>query len=96
MNRLNSQERSGDQRTDDQDAGYPAHDSGDRQCRGRNGYDHAQRQFTVVDITIEEAATEDLETLQLLIQSAFNDASVKLQQKLQDEGLKAVSMMGQS
>ncbi len=52
--------------------------------------------FTVVDITIEEAATEDLETLQLLIQSAFNDASAKLQQKLQDEGLKAVSMMGQS
>jgi DNA-binding YbaB/EbfC family protein len=52
--------------------------------------------FTVGDVTFEEVAVEDLQTLQLLIRSAFNDASAKLQQKLQDEGLKAVSMMGQS
>ncbi|NLZ76606.1 MAG: YbaB/EbfC family nucleoid-associated protein [Spirochaetales bacterium] len=51
--------------------------------------------FTVVDVTIEEEAAEDLETLRLLLQSAFNDASAKLQRKLQDEGLKAASMMGQ-
>ena len=35
--------------------------------------------FTVIDVKIEESVTDDLETLQLLIQSAFNDASVKLQ-----------------
>lgn len=51
--------------------------------------------FTVIDVKIEESVTDDLETLQLLIQSAFNDASVKLQQKLQAEGLKAASTLGQ-
>ena len=51
--------------------------------------------FTVIDVKIEESVTDDLETLQLLIQSAFNDASVKLQQKLQAEGLKVVLILGQ-
>ncbi len=50
--------------------------------------------FTVTNVTIDESAALDVETLQLLIQSAFNDASMKLQQKLQEEGMRAASMMG--
>ena len=50
--------------------------------------------FTVTNVTIDESAALDVETLQLLIQSAFNDASVKLQQKLQEEGMRAASLMG--
>lgn len=49
--------------------------------------------FIVTSVKIEEDVVDpsDVQTLQVLITSAFNDASTKIQQKIQDEGLKAAS-----
>jgi DNA-binding YbaB/EbfC family protein len=49
--------------------------------------------FIVTSVAIEKEIVDpnDVETLQVLIQSAFNDASAKVQQKIQDEGMKAAS-----
>jgi DNA-binding YbaB/EbfC family protein len=49
--------------------------------------------FIVTSVQIEEDVVNpsDVQTLQVLIASAFNDASTKIQQKIQDEGLKAAS-----
>lgn len=46
---------------------------------------------TRVQIEKEIVDPNDVETLQVLIQSAFNDASAKIQQLIQSEGLKAAS-----
>jgi DNA-binding YbaB/EbfC family protein len=49
--------------------------------------------FIVTDLQIEAQIVDpnDITTLTTLIQSAFNDAAAKIQQKIQDEGLKAAS-----
>lgn len=46
--------------------------------------------FIVTDVHIEKDIVdpEDVETLQVLLTSAFNDASAKVQQKIQSEGLR--------
>lgn len=47
----------------------------------------------VTSVKIEKDIVDpnDVETLEILIQSAFNDASAKVQERLQSEGLKAAS-----
>ncbi len=47
----------------------------------------------VTSVKIEQDIVDpnDVETLEILIQSAFNDASAKVQERLQSEGLKAAS-----
>ena len=47
----------------------------------------------VTSVKIEQDIFDpnDVETLEILIQSAFNDASAKVQERLQSEGLKAAS-----
>ena len=46
--------------------------------------------FIVTDVHIEKDIVdpEDVETLQVLLTSAFNDASAKIQQKIQSESLR--------
>ena len=57
--------------------------------------------FIVTKVAIEEDIVDpkDITTLQVLIMSAFNDASAKIQQKIQEEGMKYAgglgSLMGQ-
>ena len=47
----------------------------------------------VTSVKIEQDIVDpnDVETLEILIQSAFNDASAKVQERLQSEGLQAAS-----
>ncbi len=47
----------------------------------------------VTSVKIEQDIVDpnDVETLEILIQSAFNDASAKVQERLQSEGLKVAS-----
>ena len=47
----------------------------------------------VTSVKIEQDIVDpnDVETLEILIQSAFTDASAKVQERLQSEGLKAAS-----
>ncbi len=47
----------------------------------------------VTSVKIEKDIVDpnDVETLEILIQSAFNDASAKVQERLQSEGLKVAS-----
>ncbi len=49
--------------------------------------------FIVTDLKIEESAVDpaNIQMLTVLLQSAFNDATNKIQQKIQDEGLKAAA-----
>ncbi len=49
--------------------------------------------FIITDLQIEESVVDpnNIQMLTVLLQSAFNDASSKIQQKIQDEGLKAAS-----
>ncbi len=57
--------------------------------------------FIVTKVAIEEDIVDpkDITTLQVLVMSAFNDASAKIQQKIQEEGMKYAgglgSLMGQ-
>ncbi|MCK9548265.1 MAG: YbaB/EbfC family nucleoid-associated protein [Sphaerochaeta sp.] len=46
---------------------------------------------TAVKIERDIVDPDDVQTLQVLIQSAFNDASAKVQERIQSEGLKAAS-----
>ena len=52
--------------------------------------------FIVTDIHIEKDIVDpnDLGTLQVLLSSAFNDASAKIQQKIQSEGMKYAGPLG--
>ncbi|ADY14843.1 YbaB/EbfC family nucleoid-associated protein [Sphaerochaeta globosa] len=54
--------------------------------------------FIVTDVHIEKELVDpqDIQTLQVLITSAFNDASAKIQQKIQSEGLKYASSFTQA
>ena len=54
--------------------------------------------FIVTDVHIEKELVDprDIQTLQVLITSAFNDASAKIQQKIQNEGLKYASSFTQA
>jgi hypothetical protein len=51
--------------------------------------------FIVTDVHIDKELF-DIETLQVLISSAFNDASAKIQQKIQSEGIKYASSFTQA
>ena len=53
--------------------------------------------FIVTDVHIDKELfdPQDIETLQVLISSAFNDASAKIQQKIQSEGIKYASSFTQ-
>ena len=53
--------------------------------------------FIVTDVHIDEELVDpkDIQTLQVLISSAFNDASAKIQQKIQSEGIKYASSFTQ-
>ena len=46
---------------------------------------------TAVKIEKDIVDPDDVETLEILIQSAFNDASAKAQERIQSEGRKAAS-----
>ncbi len=52
--------------------------------------------FVVTDVRIaqEMVDPEDVGTLQVLIASAFNDASNKIQEKIKNEGLKFAGPLG--
>lgn len=52
--------------------------------------------FVVTGIHIDKDIVdpEDVATLQVLMSSAFNDASAKIQQKIQSEGMKYASPFG--
>lgn len=54
--------------------------------------------FIVTDVHIDEELVDpkDIQTLQVLISSAFNDASAKIQQKIQNEGIKYASSFTQA
>lgn len=54
--------------------------------------------FIVTDVHIDEELVDpkDIQTLQVLISSAFNDASAKIQQKIQNEGIKHASSFTQA
>ena len=54
--------------------------------------------FIVTDVHIDEELVyhNDIQTLQVLISSAFNDASAKIQQKIQREGIKYASSFTQA
>ncbi len=52
--------------------------------------------FIVTEVHIEKDMVdpEDVQTLQVLLLSAFNDASAKIQQKIQSEGMKYAGPLG--
>jgi len=54
--------------------------------------------FIVTDVHIDKELfdPQDIETLQVLISSAFNDASAKIQQKIQSEGINYASSFTQA
>ncbi|MGE4583108.1 MAG: YbaB/EbfC family nucleoid-associated protein [Sphaerochaeta sp.] len=54
--------------------------------------------FQVLDVHIDADIVDpkDVQTLQVLVSSAFNDASAKIQQKIQSEGLRYASSFGQA
>ena len=54
--------------------------------------------FIVTNVHIDKDVVdpEDIQTLTVLISSAFNDASAKIQQKIQSEGLKYAAPFAQA